>query len=152
MSITEFLREWWAAFERAVDTDDWAPLKQYYHPQATYQVFGLPTPSVLQGPDNIVAGFEKSVNNFDRKFDTRKHMIVGTLPMFDDVVHYFTRVEYRKTGYPPLDTFTRSELILRDGKIFSNVNYWDHAVIETQEALAWFGKFYEELGLDPSYC
>lgn len=91
------------------------------------------------------------MDKFDRCFDSRKHLIVGTLPCFDDVVHYFTRVEYRKAGYPPLDTFTRSELITRQGKIIANVNYWDHAVVETQVALAWFAEHAEALALDPSY-
>lgn len=147
----EVLQQFWHQFEEAYAEDHWDPLEALYAPNAEYRVYGLPTPTVLVGSAEICRGLQRSVTNFDRHFDQRHHRIVATLPLFDEVVHYFARVEYRKAGYPELYTITRSELMVDKGKIVRNVNYWDSAFIETQQALAWFAKYGPELGLDPSY-
>lgn len=148
----DVLQQFWHRFEKAYHEDQWSELEALYTPQAEYRVYGLPTPTVLVGRAEICAGLQRSVANFDRHFEQRHHRIVATLPLFDQVVHYFTRVEYRRTGFPELNTITRSELMVEDGLIVRNVNYWDPAFVETQQALAWFAEHGPQLGLDPSYC
>lgn len=152
IEAVEVLQQFWTQFEAAYSEDQWAQLEAIYAPEAEYRVYGLPTPTVLVGPAQICQGLQRSVTNFDRHFDQRQHRIVATLPLFDQVVHYFTRVEYRKAGLPDLNTITRSELMVEGGKIVRNVNYWDPAFIETQQALAWFAQYGPQLDLDPSYC
>jgi SnoaL-like domain len=61
-------------FERAFKSDHWEPVRECFHPDATYTIEGSASEfdGETCGPDAIVASFKRMLDRFDRKFDRRK--------------------------------------------------------------------------------
>ena len=68
-----------AAFEDAVEDDDWTRLEQYLAEDATYLNVGGPDPK-SEGRDAVIAFLKADVANTDRRFDSRK-LIALTPPI-----------------------------------------------------------------------
>lgn len=59
-----------AAFEAAVEDDDWSRLEKYLTDDATYLNVGGPDPK-SEGREAIIAYLKADVSNTDRRFDSR---------------------------------------------------------------------------------
>ncbi len=70
MGIVDIFEAFAAAFEAAVDDDDWSRLAPYLAEDATYWNVGGPDPQ-CKGRKAILAFLKTDVANNDRHFDTR---------------------------------------------------------------------------------
>lgn len=60
-------------FEEAFKTDDWEPVKECFEPDAVYSISGTPEyTGDHRGRDAIAAIFKRMMDEFDRRFDSRK--------------------------------------------------------------------------------
>ena len=70
MSNIDTFNSFAAAFEAAVEDDNWSRLEKYLAEDATYLNVGGPD-SKCEGRDAILAFLRADVSNTDRRFDTR---------------------------------------------------------------------------------
>jgi len=68
-----------AAFEDAIEDDDWTRLEQYLAEDATYLNVGGPDPR-SEGRDAVIAFLKADIANTDMRFDSRK-LIALTPPI-----------------------------------------------------------------------
>jgi len=136
-----------AAFEETFKDDDWSRLRQYFTPDAVYTIEAETFPATLHGPDAIFAGMKKSLDGFDRRFDSRTIAIVDP-PVFEgDTMRVGWEVTYGKSGTEPFVLPGRTTAQFRDGKIAKLTDHYDASV--GPAAAAWIRK--SGLPVDPSY-
>ena len=66
--LTSRFIEYVIDFEHAYQNDDWTQVETHFSPNAVLEVSNSTFDCHVQGPKNIVKGFKRSVNGFDRKF------------------------------------------------------------------------------------
>lgn len=142
-------KKWIAAFERAVETDDWAPAGDYLASDVVYIVAGAPFACELRGRDTVLQGFRKSVSNFDRKFDKRAWQAVNLKVWDDNAVTAFAKGDYVLAGKPDITFSARSSWFFRDGRISAMTDLYDVAEINAAQTLQWLATHGD--GMDPSY-
>jgi hypothetical protein len=95
-----------AAFEDAIDDNDWAPVADCFHPQATYVRHSdderLHTPEV-KGNTDIAANFASSVEQFDRRFTSRNLSNVHIASVNKSDLHHEFNITYKADGLPDLE-------------------------------------------------
>jgi len=134
-------------FEKTLADDDWSRLRQYFAPDAVYEVKAPGFPCRLVGPDAIFKGMKKSLDGFDRKFDGRSIDVTKGPEITDDGLSMSWAVTYRKAGKTPYVLRGASVVRYRDGKIAALVDSYDETV--ASEAAAWMQQ--NAMPLDPSY-
>jgi hypothetical protein len=136
-----------AAFEQTLADDDWTRLRQYFANDAVYEVTSDSFGCRLTGPDAIFKGMKKSLDGFDRKFDTRAIDVTKGPDVDGDRISMEWAVTYQKAGKTPYRLRGRSAVRYRDGAIVELADSYDASV--AAEAAAWM----EQNGvlLDPSY-
>lgn len=145
-NLTHFM-QYAAAFEQTLADDDWSRLRQYFAPDAVYEVKSEGFPCRLQGPDAIFKGIKKSLDGFDRKFEGRSVDVTKGPEIAGDTLAMDWVVTYRKAGKTPYPLRGHSEVRYRDGKIVALVDSYDANV--GPEAAAWMQQ--NGMILDPSY-
>ena len=145
-NLTAFM-QYAADFEKTLADDDWSRLRQYFAPDAVYEVKAPGFPCRLQGPDAIFKGMKKSLDGFDRKFDGRSVDVTRGPEIAPDGLSMGWAVTYRKAGKTPYVLRGASDVRYRDGKIVSLVDSYDASVAD--EAAAWMRE--NAMPLDPSY-
>lgn len=136
-----------AAFEETFKDDDWSRLRPYFTEDAVYEVEAEGFPATLRGPAAIFRGMKKSLDGFDRRFDTRTIAIVDP-PVFEgDTMRVGWEVTYGARGKAPYVLPGRTTARFRDGKIASLTDHYDASV--GPAAAQWM----QENGMvvDPSY-
>lgn len=153
MSVIEPWKAWYAAFEQSALDDQWDRLASFLTEDAQYRVSGVPFACAIKGRDAIIAGFAKSFRGFDRKFDRRTHMVVGSR------VHEPHHIEaaiwgiYEKAGLPTLAFSATGHWHFDGDRIGLMVDVYDPTRLDSQAAFAWLASYGETLGgLDPSYA
>jgi hypothetical protein len=117
--VQDVFFEYAMAFEETYKDDDWERLRPYFADDAVYEVLGGPQACRIEGCDDILAGFKKSVDSLDRRMDERHINLIGEPQIEGDTIRVDWRASY-KLGEAPQGTFVgRSEAIVRDGKIVS---------------------------------
>jgi hypothetical protein len=134
-------------FEKSFGDDDWNRVKPHFADDAVYDVKGAAFACKLTGPDAICAGFKKSLDGFDRKFDRREIEVVGQPEIDGDEITLSWKVFYHKEGLATYTLPGRSTVRYRDGKIAYLADSYDPSVTET--FVAWQRD--NGLALDPSY-
>lgn len=142
-------RNWIAAFDRAVENDDWEALRPLLAEDATYTVSGAPFACHLVGADAVLAGFRKSIMGFDRTFDQRWWFGVGVRAFDPDVVTARATGVYRLGELPLLHFSAHSIWRFHDGRIAAMQDCYDQAEIDVQAALGWLAAYAPRS--DPSY-
>ena len=104
-------------FERTYIDDDWTRLRRYFAEDAVYAVESESFGCRLMGPDAIVAGMRKSVNGFDRRFDSRDIAVTSGPEVDGDEIRVSWTGTYRKAGVAPFVLRGRSTVRYRDGVI-----------------------------------
>lgn len=136
-----------AAFEETFKDDDWSRLRQYFMPDAVYTIDAETFPATLRGPDAIFKGMKKSLDGFDRRFDSRTIAIVDP-PVFEgDTMRVGWEVTYGKGANRPFVLPGRTTAQFHDGKI---AKLTDHYAASVGPAAA---QWIRESGVvvDPSY-
>ncbi|OYQ33225.1 hypothetical protein CHU93_03045 [Sandarakinorhabdus cyanobacteriorum] len=147
--MLEQFQAWVTAFDACVADDDWQRLVPMLADDVAYLVTGVPFGCDLRGRDAVLAGFARSIANFDRQFDERQWFGVGWRAAGPCLAGRAMGV-YRRAGAPVLSFSAREQLHLRDdGRIGLIVDVYDLAELDNQLAMAWLAS--HGAGLDPSY-
>lgn len=149
MDLLTQWRDWLDAFNTACSDDNWDRLGDYLTEDASYRVVGVPFACRIEGRDNVIAGFAKSVRGFDRKFDARRHNIVATRVFDPDMIMGEVWGSYHKADAPPLFVAARGFWQYRFDKIDLMIDVWDTSLVENAISLAWLAEHGQ--GLDASY-
>lgn len=148
--MMERWQAWIAAFDEAVETDQWDRLEQFLAPQVTYTVAGLPFACRIEGRENVISGFRKSIANFDRHFDQRQWFAVGLRHFEPGTITARAMGIYRLADKPLLHFSARSMWQFSDGRITAMNDWYDAAETDVQNALGWIAEHAPEL--DASYA
>lgn len=143
-------KSWIAAFDRACQTDDWTPLAAFLTEDVVYIVAGAPFACEVRGRDAVIAAFQKSIGNFDRKFDERHWRGVGVRVWAPNAITGRAQGRYRMAGKPELIFSAYGHWYYRGDKICLMTDIYDLSEQDVIEALEWLGMHGE--GLDPSYA
>jgi hypothetical protein len=115
-NLTHFLA-YAGDFEKTYKDDDWSRLRAYFTDDAVYEVKGLGVDCRLQGSASIFKGIKRSLDHFDRTFESRKIAVTSDPEVDGDVIRIGWTVTYGKTGLEPFPLRGRTEVRYRDGKI-----------------------------------
>lgn len=147
--MLETWKNWIAAFDQAFETDDWDDARRFLTPDVVYIVAGVPFACELRGRDAVIAGFQKSLTNFDRKFDRRGWEAVDVKVWADHAITGLAKGDYTLDGKPPITFSARSAWHFRDGQISLMTDIYDLNEVNAMQALEWLAKHGD--GMDASY-
>ena len=103
MSLVDRFGEYAATFEEVYERNDWSLLDEYFTENAVYETFGGPPfGAVLEGRETIFSQLEKTLDTFDRRFESRDLQILDGPNERDGGVWIRWRVVYRAGTAPPL--------------------------------------------------
>jgi hypothetical protein len=146
-------RDWYEAFEQCAVDDRWDRLAPFLSADVQYRVTGMPYACVLKGVEQVIAGFAKSFEGFDRRFDTRTHQVVGMRVFEPGLITARIWGTYEKDGLPPLAFPATGHWHFDGDQIGLMVDVYDIAELELAEAFEWLGAHGEAIGgLDASYA
>ena len=114
-----------SAFEQTLVDDDWTRLRPFFAADAVYEVQSRDFGCRLVGPDAIFAGMKKSLNGFDRRFETRNVAVTSSPVVDGDEMRVGWTVTYGKAGVAPLPLRGRSTVRYRDGVIAQLTDAFD---------------------------
>lgn len=141
---------WIAAFDQACESDDWGPLETFLTEDVVYTVAGVPFACELRGRAAVIAGFQKSVRGFDRKFDRRHWTGVGVRVWAPNAISARAQGRYELAGAPPLTFAAKGHWVFRGDRISVMSDVYDTAEADIAAALAWLAE--HGAGMDPSYA
>lgn len=148
--MIELWRNWISAFDLAVESDDWSPLLPLLDDDVTYTVSGAPFACHLVGAEAVIAGFHKSISNFDRQFDQRWWFGVGVREFAPDAVAARAMGVYRLADKPLLHFSAHSHWRFRDGKVAAMQDFYDVGELDVLAALGWLAEHAPHA--DARYC
>ena len=95
--------EYAAAFERAFEDDDWSVLEPYFTDDAVYETLaGPPFGGRHEGRDALFAALKRSLDTYDRRFDTRELALLEGPEDRDGAAWIRWRATYRVGDAPPM--------------------------------------------------
>ncbi|NQX94087.1 MAG: nuclear transport factor 2 family protein [Erythrobacter sp.] len=147
--MIERWREWIAAFDRAVETGDWDRLEPFLDPEVSYTVSGVPFACSLKGRDRVIAGFAKSIANFDKRFDAREWFGVGVRVFEPDTITGRAMAVYRQSGAPVLQVSAPTVWRFKGDRLVALHDMYDGTEANIQAALVWLSENAPDL--DASY-
>lgn len=143
--MLETWEHWIAAFNEACETDDWTFAPRFLTEDVVYVVAGAPFACELRGRDAVVAGFRKSVTNFDRKFDRRNWEAVDLKVWSDHAVTALAKGDYVSGDKPPITFSAKSAWFFREGKISLMTDIYDLSEVNAMRALEWLARHGAEM-------
>jgi hypothetical protein len=103
MDAVSRFREYAAAFEDVVKSDDFRRLEPYFTEDAVYEILGGPPFAGRHaGRAAILAYLKASLDGFDRRFPTRRLEILEGPELRDGSVWFRWRASYSGPGIPEL--------------------------------------------------
>jgi len=116
MSTREIYDRYFAAFERAFDSDDWAEVGEFFAADAIYEA---PRGGRVEGRNAILAQFKASLDQFDRQFPIKRHIevIEDHVVVQDDYLKIPGNVHYQLPGSPELVFYMEEEVWFSSGVI-----------------------------------
>ena len=136
-NIIDRWREWIGVFDRACEDDDWSRLAPFLTDDVVYAVIGAPFACELRGRDAVIAGFARSIRNFDRKFDERRWFGVGIRNRWEPNAVTGRAMGWYRIGDEAPITFSAKGLwLFRGDRLSVIVDVYDtteHDVIRTLE-------------------
>ena len=103
MDSNQKFLEYARAFEEAYRSGDWPILEPFFTEDAVYEVLAEPPFGAChEGREAILQSFKKSVDNFDRRFDSRQVELVQGPEEKDGATWISWRATYRAEGVPDL--------------------------------------------------
>jgi hypothetical protein len=128
-------RAWIAAFDASVADDKWDRLTPFLTEDVVYAVTGAPFACDLRGRDAVIAGFAKSIRNFDHKFDERRWYGVGLRVWEPNAVTGRATGWYRIGDRPPLTFSAQSLWLFRGNQISLMTDVYDTSEADVQATL-----------------
>jgi len=125
MEILQQFMAYAAAFEQTLVDDDWTRLRPFFAADAVYEVQSEDFGCRLVGPEAIFAGMKKSLNGFDRRFETRDVAVTSPPVVDGDQMRVGWTVTYGRAGVAPLPLRGRSTVRYRDGVIVQLTDAFD---------------------------
>jgi hypothetical protein len=101
MSNNNIFNNFAAAFESAVEDDDWSRLEKYLAEDATYLNVGGPDPK-SEGREEVIKFLKEDVKNTDKRFDTRTLIAITEPKVEGDRLSRRWRCIYTLAGAPDL--------------------------------------------------
>src|SRR5262245_48935212 len=147
MEILQSFMAYASDFERTFVDDDWTRLRQYFAPEAVYEVKAPSFGCRLVGPQAIFAGIKKSLDGFDRRFAQRDMEVTSGPDVAGEEIRIAWKVVYRRDGVPPFVLRGESTARYADGRIVYLADSYGPDV--EAEFAAWQRQ--TGLSLDPSY-
>ncbi|MEM7690127.1 MAG: hypothetical protein AAF291_13995 [Pseudomonadota bacterium] len=147
--MIERWNDWIAAFDTAAQTADWEPLKEFLDPDVTYSVAGVQFACSLSGQADVLAGFAKSIRNFDRHFDERAWYGVGVREFEPGTITARAMGVYRMGDKPLLHFSAKGLWQFKGDRIVAMHDRYDVAELDVQNALNWLSQHAPTL--DPTY-
>lgn len=147
MSTMETFLAYANDFEKTYKDDDWTRLRKYFADDAVYEVKAQSFGCRLQGPDAIFQGIKKSLDGFDRRFESRALQITSAPEVDGDEIRIGWEVSYTLRDLPPYLLSGRSMARLQEGKIV----YLSDAYEPSVEAAAQAWQQANGVSFDPSY-
>ena len=147
MNPAEVFLAYAADFEKSFADDDWTRLERHFTAETTYRVESSRFGCELAGPAAIGAGMKKSLDGFDRVFDSREIAVTEAPRIEDDVLRVGWTVTYTKGDLPPFALRGISTARIADDRILELVDAFDEAMGEEMD------RWQDETGFrfDPSY-
>ncbi len=126
------------AFEDGFAADDWHLVDVLFDDDVAWAVGGLPSPEpfLAQGRANVSATIKKSVDAFDRRFDTREPVPTSGPVPIPGGIHLEWTVTYTRDGLPPFVLRGEEWDLFRDGKL---VMHYEH-IHNGADALAYLAR------------
>lgn len=142
MGIVDTFERFAAAFEAAVEDDDWARLEKYLAEDATYLNVGGPDPRCV-GREAIIAFLREDVSNTDRRFDSRTHVALTPPKAEEDRLSRQWRCTYTLAKAP--DLVVEGEARYRfEGELIKEIEE-EISVASAQRLETWMQKYGEKL-------
>ncbi|MDJ0847231.1 MAG: nuclear transport factor 2 family protein [Myxococcota bacterium] len=147
MGVVERFMAYAVEFEKTLADDDWSRLRPYFADDAVYRIESARFGCELEGRERIFAGMKKSLDGFDRNFDTRELAVTGGPDVKGDEMRVAWTVTYHKEGLPDYALRGRSLVRIPDERIVLLVDSFDDAAeVEMDDWARQTG-----VALDPSY-
>lgn len=137
MNVLELFLCYAGAFEQTVVDDDWERIERLFDPKAIYAVESRVVGATMVGPDAICAGLRRSLDGFDRRFDSRRLEPLGRPEVFEDGCRIDWKAHYRKAGVEDLTLRGSSLVRFRDGLLVQMVDTFseqDEAAFQAWQA------------------
>jgi hypothetical protein len=138
MKPLELFLKYAGAFEQTLVDDDWDRVKRCFDPNAVYEIESRRFGARMVGPDAICAGLRRSLEGFDRRFESRRLEPIGKPEIDEDGFRIAWRAHYQKAGVEPLTLRGSSLIRFREGFVIEMVDSFseeDEAALE-----AWQGR------------
>ncbi len=147
MTVLERFMAYAGDFESSYEDDDWERIVPHFADDAVYEVASKVFGSTMKGPAAITKGLKKSLDGFDRKFETRTIEVIGQPEIEGDEVRVQWKVTYTKAGVEPYLLEGRSMVRFGGDKIVYMTDQYDAAA--DAALVDWRAK--NDLEIDPSY-
>jgi SnoaL-like domain len=147
--MLERWKDWIAAFDACVADDSWDRLAPFLTEDVIYAVTGAPVACEIRGRDAVIAGFAKSIRNFDHKLGTREWYGVGVRSYAPNAIAARAMVVYRTGQTPPISFSAQGFWLFRDDRICLMTDVYDAHEADAAAALELLAQSGGEL--DPSY-
>jgi hypothetical protein len=134
------------AFETAYENGDWSLLDPFLHEDITYEVMNMPFHCVIKGRAQVLAGFKRSVEGFDKL--CIRTVGIGTKAREEGAnVLGHGGIRFERPNCPPLNSTLLEIATYRGDKIERLVDVYDPGMCAEFET--WMAKW--GAGLDASY-
>lgn len=148
--MIETWQNWIAAFDLAFETDDWTEAQTYLTEDVVYVVAGVPFACDLRGRNAVIGGFRKSLENFDRKFDSRRWEAVDLKVWANHAITGLAKGRYELRGKPPITFAARSAWFFRGTQISLMTDIYDITEVNSMRTLEWLAQHGGDM--DASYA
>jgi hypothetical protein len=138
MTILEKFTAYAKDFEQTFIDDDWTRLNGYFADDAVYEVRGVGFGCDLLGRSNIFRGIKRSLDNFDRRFDSRKIEVTSVPEVSEDTFSASWTVTYTKAGAPPFLLRGHTVVTYAGGRIIEMIDSYTEEM--GREAAAWISQ------------
>ena len=103
MDLVQCFERYAADFEEAFANDRWTAVSEHFAADAVYEIIGGPPMGGLhEGREAVLAHLKRSVDSFDRAFDSRDLEVLEGPELRDGVVWLSWRARYAVAGAPDL--------------------------------------------------
>lgn len=147
MATLERFLQYAADFEKTLADDDWSRLTPYFAEDAVYRVESSLFGCELTGPEAIFAGMRKSLEGFDRHFESRDIELTKGPDVAGDELRAAWTIHYHKPDLPDFVLHGESLVKIPEERIVLLVDTYDEGVADA--AAAWTRE--TGIALDPSY-
>ncbi len=116
MSVRQIYDNYFEVFEVAFDSDEWAPVGDYFTEDAVYEA---PRGGRVEGRDAILAQFKTSLDQFDRQFPIKRRIEVIEDEVVEeaDYLKIPGNIHYSLPDGPKLVFYMEEEAWFQEGRI-----------------------------------